>query len=86
MNPETIFAIIAYAIGMVYICRGVSMKQEKQDYLNGYELSKLHGFIKANGDMHEHGSVPKHLSYWAEKGYIAGMDEREFKRDLILYF
>lgn len=21
MNPETIFAIIAYAIGMVYICR-----------------------------------------------------------------
>lgn len=48
MNPETIFAIIAYAIGMVYICRGVSMKQEKQDYLNGYELSKLHGFIKAN--------------------------------------
>lgn len=45
------------------------MEQEKQDYLNGYELSKLHGFIKANGDMHEHGSVPKHLSYWAEKGY-----------------
>jgi hypothetical protein len=43
------------------------MKQEKQDYLNGYELSKLHGFIKANGDMHEHGSVPNHLSYWAEK-------------------
>lgn len=35
--------------------------------------SKLHGFIKANGDMHEHGSVPKHLSYWAEKGYIAGI-------------
>jgi hypothetical protein len=64
----------------------VSMKQEKQDYLNGYELSKLHDFIKANGDMHEHGSVPKHLSYWAEKGYIAGIDEREFKRDLILYF
>lgn len=62
------------------------MKQEKQDYLNGYELSKLHDFIKANGDMHEHGSVPKHLSYWAEKGYIAGIDEREFKRDLILYF
>lgn len=62
------------------------MKQEKQDYLNGYELSKLHGFIKANGDMHEHGSVPKHLSYWAEKGYIAGIDKREFKRDLILYF
>lgn len=29
------------------------MKQERQDYLNGYELSKLHGFIKANGDMHE---------------------------------
>ena len=43
------------------------MKQEKQDCLNGYELSKLHGFIKANGDMHEHGSVPEHLSYWAEK-------------------
>lgn len=45
------------------------MEQEKQDYLNGYELSKFHGFIKANGDMHEHGLVPKHLSYWAEKGY-----------------
>lgn len=62
------------------------MKHEKQDYLNGYELSKLHGFIKLNGDRHEHGSVPKHLSYWAEKGYIAGIDEKEFKRDLILYF
>ena len=46
------------------------MKHEKQDYLNGYE----------------HGSVPEHLSYRAEKGYIAGIDEREFKRDLILYF
>lgn len=49
------------------------MKQEKQDYLNGYELSKLHDFIKANGDMHEHGSVPKHLSYWAEKGSLKGI-------------
>ena len=49
------------------------MKHEKQDYLNGYELSKLHDFIKLNGDRHEHGSVPKHLSYWVEKGYIAGI-------------
>lgn len=62
------------------------MKHEKQDYLNGYELSKLHGFIKSNGDRHEHGSVPKHLSYWAEKGYIAGIDERVFKEMKGFYY
>lgn len=29
MNPETIFAIIAYAIGMVYICRRYGMRSSR---------------------------------------------------------
>lgn len=44
MNPETIFAIIAYAIGMVYICRGIDETRKARlfKWIRAFKASWLH--------------------------------------------
>ena len=58
----------------------------KEEYFSGFELGKMLGFIKPNGELHDRNKIPAHLTSAARDGYLDAINGEISTNRLKKYF